>query len=159
MLVNNAGVFPEAKDMKDIPLELWESTFAVNMRASFYTSQLYVKRAKPGGRIINIASIGGLEVWKGRIPYNVSKASLINLSRALARDLAPDFSVNCVCPGTITFPEDPPEMASDPMIKKIPMKRFATPHDLFEAVYFFGTSTGYITGQTLVVDGGYHDSR
>jgi len=151
VLINNAGIFPPLITLQDIIPESWDSIMKVNLNAHLYTSKFFTKYAADNSRIINIASVGGLEVWKHRIPYNVSKAGVIKLTRVLAKELAPRFSVNSISPGTITFEEDPVNDSAE----KYPMKRFATVQDIFEAIYFFATATNYITGQNICVDGGF----
>jgi len=151
VLVNNAGIFPPPTTLQDLTEEVWNSIMNVNLNAHLYTAKFFTKYAADNSRIINIASVGGLEVWKHRIPYNVSKAGVIKLTRVLAKELAPRFSVNSISPGTITFEEDPVNDSAD----QYPMKRFATVEDIFDAVYFFATTTNYITGQNLCVDGGF----
>lgn len=159
VLINNAGVFPERKALENVSLEQWDDTMNINLRSVFLSSQIFKRYAKKGSRIINISSIGGSEVWKQRIPYNVSKAGLNQLTKVLARDLAPNISVNAVCPGIICFDEERDNEKFLPEIRKIPMARYGFPDDIFEAVYFFATCSSYITGQVLNVDGGYHDAR
>jgi len=151
VLINNAGIFPPLTTLQDITPESWDSIMKVNLNAHLYTSKFFTKYAADNSRIINIASVGGLEVWKHRIPYNVSKAGVIKLTKVLAKELAPRFSVNSICPGTITFEEEPVTESAE----KYPMKRFATVSDLFDAAYFFATATNYITGQNICVDGGF----
>ncbi|MBP7215592.1 MAG: SDR family oxidoreductase [Candidatus Kapabacteria bacterium] len=151
VLINNAGIFPPLTTLQDITPESWDSIMKVNLNAHLYTSKFFTKYAADNSRIINIASVGGLEVWKHRIPYNVSKAGVIKLTKVLAKELAPRFSVNSISPGTITFEKDPVNDSAE----KYPMKRFATVQDIFEAIYFFATATNYITGQNICVDGGF----
>ncbi|MGA2298567.1 MAG: SDR family oxidoreductase, partial [FCB group bacterium] len=146
VLVNNAGIFPQAYSTKDLPEEVWDSAMDINLKAHFLFSQVFAKYAHKNSRIVNIASIGGLEIWKQRIPYNISKAAAIKLTKALARDLAPLISVNCVCPGTVDLPDD----SNAPAPKKV-----VSVKDIFDAVYFFATTTPYITGQMLLVDSSY----
>jgi NAD(P)-dependent dehydrogenase (short-subunit alcohol dehydrogenase family) len=160
VLINNAGVFPDKMTLSDISQEIWEDTLDINLRSTLFTSQQYIKQAKYGGKIINIASLGGLEVWKQRIPYNVSKAGLIQLTKALARELAPNISVNAICPGSINIEDDSSDIDKTLLdINKIPMGRLGNTDDVFDAVYFFATCSQYITAQTITVDGGYHDAR
>jgi len=159
VLVNNAGIFPERTKLEDITEELINNTFDINLKGEFFTSQYFSQHAKANSRIINIASLGAIEIWKGRLPYHISKSALLHMTRSLAIELAPDISVNSVCPGAIDIPEDPAEDSSLISIDKIPMKRYGTAEDIFEAVYFFATTTSYITGQNIIVDGGYHYSR
>jgi len=155
VLINNAGVFPKAKKIFEITKDDWEDTIKLNLSAEFYTSKIFVEFARKNSKIVNISSLGAFEIWKNRIPYNVSKSAIIQLTRALARELAPFVSVNTVCPGAIYFETEPSENDSA-MLKanKIPMKRYAAPEEIFEAVYFFSTCSNYITGQFLCVDGG-----
>lgn len=159
VLVNNAGVFPERTKIENIEEKLIDDTFAINLKGEFFTSQYFSQLAEPNSRIINIASLGGLEIWKGRLPYHISKSALLHLTRALAIELAPNISVNSVSPGAIQIADEPAEDSSLISVDKIPMKRYGTAEDIFDAVYFFATTTSYITGQNIIVDGGYHYSR
>lgn len=158
VLINNAGIFPEARNIQDIEEELIDKTFAVNLKGEFFSSQYYSEKVD-NGKIINIGSLGAVEVWKGRLPYHISKAGVEKLTKVLANELAPKISVNCVAPGTIVVPNEPAADSSLISTKKIPMQRYGTVEDIFEAVYFFATTTNYITGQTICVDGGYHNAR
>ena len=126
-----------------------------NLKAQFFAAQ----RAAPllarsgRGRIINFASLGGLLAWPTYTAYSVSKAGVIMLTRTLARALAPAITVNAITPGTISFPEDAPEIAeraigSAPMRRPGSTKTSPTPY-----IYLIGA--GYVTGQVLVVDGGW----
>lgn len=159
VLVNNAGVFPERTKLEDIDESLIDDTFSVNLKGEFFTSQYFSQLAKPNSRIINIASLGAFEIWKGRLPYHISKSALVHMTRALAIELAPNISVNSVSPGAIQVIDDPAIDSSLISIEKIPMKRYGTPDDIFDAVYFFATTNSYITGQNITVDGGYHYAR
>jgi NAD(P)-dependent dehydrogenase (short-subunit alcohol dehydrogenase family) len=159
VLVNNSGIYPQRTALTDIVDELWDDVINTNLRGYFYCSREFARHAIKGSRIVNIASLGGLEVWKQRIPYNVSKAGVLQLTRALARELAPDITVNSVCPGEILIPGEPAIDSSQISLDRIPMSRLGSPMDVFEAIYFFATCSDYITGQNLTVDGGYHDAR
>jgi 3-oxoacyl-[acyl-carrier protein] reductase len=158
VLINNAGVYPSQTGLKDISDEMWDDTININLRGEFYFSKIYAEKAIEG-RIINFASLGGLEVWNHRIPYNISKAGVIQLTKTLAKELAPNFSVNCICPGSIEIPDEPPAEKIRINKEKIPMKRLGDVDDIFDAAYFFSTCSKYITGQIICVDGGYHISR
>lgn len=154
ILINNAGIYPEPKNILEIKPEEWGEVFETNLNPSFFAAQAFVRVAKQG-RIINISSLGGVQVWKDRIPYNTSKGALIHFTKVLARALAPNFTVNSVAPGAINIATEPVagELIS---VKKIPMQRYGTTDDIFDAANFFATSTNYITGQTLILDGGLH---
>jgi 3-oxoacyl-[acyl-carrier protein] reductase/pteridine reductase len=153
VLVNNAGVFPPQHTLAELSPVLWEEVLRVNLTACLYTSQAFAALQRGEGRIINIASLGGLRTWQHRTAYNVSKAAVLQLTRNLALELAPRIAVNAVCPGVLQIePEERMPVAAD----RIPARRYGTSSDVFDAVYFFATATSYITGQYLVVDGGYH---
>ena len=159
VLINNSGVFPEMKKVEDISPEFWEDTMKANLFSEFFCSKIYRKilngSENKQGRIINIASLGSIEIWKERIPYNVSKGGLIQLTKGLAREFAPEISVNCIMPGTILIPDEAPDTDSVIINKdRIPMKRHGDINDIFDAVYFFATCSRFITGQFLMVDGG-----
>lgn len=153
VLINNAGVFPPPHPLAELSPTVWEETIGVNLTACLYTSQAFAEVQPAHGRIINIASLGGLRTWRHRTAYNVSKAALLQLTRNLALELAPRITVNAVCPGLLLLePEEVPPVERE----RIPAGRYGTAQDVFEAVYFFATATPYITGQWLVVDGGFH---
>lgn len=158
VLVNNAGIYPSKKGLSELTEQEWDSTFDINLKQVFLTAKCFAEMSIVTGRIINIGSLGGQEIWNGRIPYNVSKAGLIQLTKVLAVELAPKISVNCVSPGTILLDEEPSEPIQV-LPNTIPMQRFANVNDIFEAVYFFATCTNYISGQCLNVDGAYHLKR
>ncbi len=159
VLVNNAGIFPERTKIEDITEKLIDETFAINTKGEFFSSQYFSQLCDPGSRIVNIASLGAYEVWKGRLPYHISKSALAHMTKVLSVELAPNISVNCVSPGAIKIPDEPAEDSSLISVEKIPMERYGNVDDIFDAVYFFSTSSSYITGQTLLVDGGYHNKR
>ena len=158
VLINNAGVYPQAKSLTETTPELWKFVIDSNLTSQFNTAKVYSELTETG-RIVNIGSLGAFEIWNGRIPYNVSKAAVIQLTKALARELAPRFSVNCVCPGEIKMDESGPDESWSLPNEKIPMNRKAYVEDIFDAVYFFSNESKYITGQYLIIDGGYHLAR
>jgi NAD(P)-dependent dehydrogenase (short-subunit alcohol dehydrogenase family) len=160
VLVNNAGIYPPAKPIAEVDEELWRSVLETNLYGEFFAAQaaaeiMLARQADStteAGRIINISSLGAFQIWKDRVAYNVSKAGVVQLTRALARTLAPHIMVNSVAPGAIEIPEEP----AGKMIaaERIPMQRYGSTDDIFNAVWFFASSATYITGQTLIVDGG-----
>lgn len=160
VLVNNAAIFPPRRSLEEIDEEIWDVTLTINLKAYLFVAKTFAKYASDGARIINIGSLGGIETWKGRIPYNISKAGVIQLTKSLAKELAPRIAVNCVNPGTIFIPYEPNQIDSHLIpIGKIPMQRYGTILDVFDAVYFFSTCSNFITGQVINVDGGYHLDR
>ncbi len=156
VFINNAGIFPAQQSLSNLSIEEWDSTINTNLRSEFYGAKIFAKVATDGAKIINIGSLGGLEIWKSRLPYNVSKAGVIQLTKALALELAPKIAVNCINPGTIVIPDEKAIDSSEIDVNKIPMKRYGSVEDIFETAYFFANCTNFITGQVINVDGGYH---
>lgn len=159
VLVNNAGVYPPAATIAEVTEQMWRSVIETNLYGEFFAAQaaaeVMLRRKGDGeaGRIVNLSSLGAVQIWKNRIPYNVSKAAVVQLTRALARSLAPRIAVNSVAPGAIEIPEEP---TGGHLIdaERIPMRRHGSVDDIFNAVWFFAETATYVTGQTLVVDGG-----
>ncbi len=160
VVINNAAVFPAKKSLTQLTVDEWHNVLNTNLNSVFYLSKIFAEYAPENAKIINIASIGALEIWDGRIPYHVSKAAVLQLTKALARDLAPRISVNAISPGTIVI-ENEPDDDSVPSIsaQKTPMKRNATVDDIFEPCYFLATTGNFITGTNIIVDGGYSLTR
>jgi 3-oxoacyl-[acyl-carrier protein] reductase/pteridine reductase len=153
ILVNNAGMFQHAA-FNEITDEQWDGILATNLTSQFLCAQTAAPLLKRSGRgrIINLASLGGLLAWPGYTHYCVSKAGVISLTRCMARALAPEITVNAVAPGTITFEGDAAELEAD-FVRRAPLGRTGKGSDIAEAVAFLAESD-FITGQVLVVDGG-----
>ena len=154
LLVNNAATFTRRK-ISDTSETDWDQIFNLNLKAPFFCSQAVIPRMlqNGGGKIINIASIGGILPFANHCAYSTSKAGLIMLTRCLARELAPSILVNSVAPGSIAFPEDAPSTRQMPL-ERIPLGRFAEPEEVAELVCFLADHAGYITGQVFHLDGG-----
>jgi len=155
LLINNAGIFPARASLEELTPELWNSTFDLNLRAAYYLSKIFSDKAETGSSIVNIASLGAEKIWDRRIAYNVSKSALVQLTKAMARDLAPRIRVNSVSPGSILIHEKDAARRSDISTEKIPMQRQGRISDIFETVYFL-TNASYINGVNIPVDGGLH---
>ena len=153
ILVNNAGIFFPAK-FEELTEEQWDRILDSNLKSQYLCAQaaLPLLRRSGQGRIINFASLGGLLAWPSYTHYCVSKAGIIMLTKCLARALAPEITVNAIAPGTISFPDDSPELAQD-FIRRAPLHRTGTPKDIEDAVMFLALSP-FVTGQVIVVDGG-----
>lgn len=154
LLVNNAGIFFRTPLAETTPAQ-WDRLLHVNLRGPFLCSQAAARvMGGAGGRIINIGDVAGVRAWPGYIPYCVSKAGLLMLTRALALALAPRIQVNCVAPGAVLLPDDFPPRLRHRLKRNVPMGREGDPDDVTAAVLFFATAPSYITGQVLFVDGG-----
>ena len=153
ILVNNAANFLEAK-FGSTTEQSWDASLDTNLKAPFFCAQAAAPHlAKSGkGIIVNFADIGGLLGWRDFLPHSVSKAGVIFMTRILAKELAPTVRVNAIAPGTITMPGDPPEWQTD-FVRRAPLRRTGRPDEIADAVLFLITAE-FLTGQTLVLDGG-----
>jgi pteridine reductase len=158
VLVNSAAVMVRTPIGEVTPGE-WDSIFAINLRAPFFVSQAAAPHlARRQGAIVNLADLAAFETWPGYVPHGVSKAGVVQMTRALARVLAPDVRVNAVAPGTVLLPEAWPEDAAKRLAETTPMRRHGAPEDVTRTVIFL-IESDYITGETIVVDGGRHIRR
>jgi NAD(P)-dependent dehydrogenase (short-subunit alcohol dehydrogenase family) len=152
-LVNNAARFTRF-DPLSITEKDWDFIHTVNLKAVFFCCQGAARLMLPngGGRIVNIASLGGIRPWAEHAHYCASKAGVLMLTRALAKAFAPTVTVNSVAPGVIPFEDIDDE--GKRLIKVTPAERGGTPDEIADGVLFFMKATNFITGQNLAVDGG-----
>jgi len=159
ILVNNAGITRD-KLMRGMSDEEWDDVIATNLTSCFVCCRAVanIMRKAKYGRIINMASISGLIGNPGQANYSASKAGMIGLTRTLSKELANRaITVNAVAPGFIESEMTAKlgEVVMEEVRKRIPAHRVGTPEDVAAAVLFLASpAAGYITGQTLVVDGG-----
>jgi NAD(P)-dependent dehydrogenase (short-subunit alcohol dehydrogenase family) len=154
ILVNNVGRY-EAADFGRITDAQWQNMLATNLTAPFLLSRAALPHLRRAGRgrIINLSSVGAFRAFPTHAHYCASKAGLTHLTRAMARALAPHIQVNAVAPGLVVFsPALTPWEAN--MRDRTPLQRAGTPADIASAVTFLATCNDFLTGQTLVVDGG-----
>jgi len=152
LLVNSAANFRHTEFLAATE-EDWNSSLDGNLKSVFFCCQAATPLLKEArGTIINFADVGGMLGWPGYIPHSVSKAGVILLTRALAKELAPEVRVNAIAPGTITMPGDPAEWESD-YIRRAPLKRSGRPEDITDAILYLATAS-FVTGHLLVLDGG-----
>ena len=154
LLINNVGRY-EAVEFERITDAQWDAMLATNLTAPFLLSRAALPhlRHAGAGRIVNLSSVGAFRAFPTHAHYCASKAGLTHLTRAMARALAPAIQVNAVAPGLIVFGSalSPWE---DKMRDRTPLQRAGTPQDIASAVTFLATCNPFLTGQTLVVDGG-----
>lgn len=161
ILVNNAGIsFP--KPFLEKTVEEWIRTLEVNLIGVFLCSQAAAKYmlAQRSGKIINISSIRGIEHCgrEGIMDYSAAKAGVINLTKTMAKELAPYINVNAVAPGhTLTEMTAPlPDAVKKNMIEGSYLKRMAQPEDIAKAILFLASDeANFFTGQILLPDGGF----
>ncbi len=153
VVVNSAAVMlvgsPREMELRD-----WDSTLDLNLRAPFLIAQQAAKRMTDGGMIVNITDIGAQKAWSRYPSYTVSKAGLESLTKMLARALAPTIRVNAIAPGLVLPSDVVTEEQWQKLVEKLPLKRAATLDEVTSALEFL-IKNEYITGQTIVVDGGY----
>jgi len=159
ILINNAGMTRDGLAMR-MSLEDWDSVINTNLRGAFSFTQAVLRAMvkRRSGRIINISSVSGIMGNAGQANYAASKAGLIGFTKSLARELAGrNITVNAVAPGFITtdMTAGLSDKVKETLHAKIPLGKTGTPEDIANAVAFLASAeAGYITGQTLCVDGG-----
>lgn len=159
VLVNNAATNPYMGPSIDIDLPRYDKTWQVNLRGPLVWTQAAHRASmrERGGAVVNVASIGGLSIEPTIGIYNTTKAALIHLTKTLAAELAPAVRVNAVAPGLVKTDMaralwEPHEEA---IAKRMPLQRLGVPDDIANAVLFLASdAASWITGHTLVVDGG-----
>ncbi len=152
-LVSNAARFTRIDPM-DLTEADWDFIHSVNLKATFFCCQQAAKHmmAGDGGKIINLSSLGAIKAWAHHAHYCASKAGVVMLTRALAKAWAPKISVNTVAPGVIPFGAQDERIKC--LIAATPAGRAGTPAEIADAVMYFLTSTNFVTGQLIAVDGG-----
>lgn len=164
VLVNNAGVtyFVAHRDLEALTEEMWDRIWDVNVKGAFFMTRAAAEalRASGKGAVVNVSSVAGIRGGGSSIPYAASKAALINLTISLARVLAPEVRVNCVAPGFIDtrwlargYGERFDAMR-EAQKETTPLRDAGRPEHMAQAVVSMITGMDWVTGQTLVVDGG-----
>ena len=155
VLVNSAAVM-ERTPFGEVTPEQWDAIMAINVRAPFFMAQAAASHLREArGAVVNIADLAAYETWPAYIPHGISKAGVVHMTRALARVMAPDVRVNGVAPGTVLLPEHWDMVADERLRQTTPLARTGTPEDVSAAVIFL-LESDYITGETIIVDGGRH---
>jgi 3-oxoacyl-[acyl-carrier protein] reductase len=159
LLVNNAGwskVTPHNL-LEELTDEIWDRTMNTNVRGVFYTTRAAVPliRGSGGGAIINNASASAWHAAGSSIVYSASKAAVVNLTKSLARVLAPEIRVNALAPGLVhtRFAGWPASTFEDGR-KSSPLGRIATPEEIAKVALFLAADATAMTGETILVDGG-----
>jgi pteridine reductase len=155
VLVNSAAVMRRTP-FGDTTVDQWDDIFALNLRAPFFLTQAaapHLRSAK--GAVVNIADLAAFETWPGYVPHGLSKAGIVQMTRALARVLAPDVRLNAIAPGTVLLPDDWDARDAEHLNATTPLRRAGAPEDVVGAMLYL-LDADYVTGETIVVDGGRH---
>ena len=167
VLINNAGTTAswKPKDLETLSLEEWDRVFAVNVRGLFQVTRAAAPLLKESkGCIVNTASIVGLRPGPQPLPYAASKAAVVNLTKTLAWNLGPDIRVNAVAPGWMEgdwmkrMLKDKYEDLMGKRAKATPLKRVVTAEDVAETMMSLIQGNRFVTGEIIVVDGGFTSS-
>ena len=155
VLVNSAAIMLRTP-VGEVLVEDWDAMFALNLRAPFFLCQSAARvMAERGGCIINIADLAAFEAWRGYIPHAITKAGLVQMTRGLAHALAPKIRVNAIAPGAVMLPEGTTPAEAEKLISTTPLGRIGTADDVAQAVLYL-IRADFVTGETLIVDGGRH---
>ena len=155
VLVNSAAVM-ERTPFGTVTAEQWDAMFALNLRAPFFLAQAAAPHlVARGGAIVNIADLAAFESWPAYVPHSISKAGIVHMTKALARVLAPAVRVNAIAPGAVLLPDNWDGGDADRLEETTPLRRLGSPDDVAGAMLYL-LAADYVTGETLIVDGGRH---
>ena len=164
VLINNAGTTAswKPKDLETLSLDEWDRVFAVNVRGLFQVTRACIPLLKKSeGCVVNTASIVGLRPGPQPLPYAASKAAVVNLTKTLAWNLGPEIRVNAVAPGWMEgdwmqrMLKDKYEDLMGKRAKATPLKRVVTAEDVAETIMTLVQSNRFVTGEIIVIDGGF----
>ena len=167
VLINNAGTTAswKLKDLESLSLEEWDRVFAVNVRGLFQVTRAAVPLLRlNNGCVINTASIVGLRPGPQPLPYAASKAAVVNLTKTLAWNLGPEIRVNAVAPGLMEgdwmkrMLKDKYGELMAKRAKATPLKRVVTADDVAATMMSLIQSNRFVSGEVIVIDGGYTSS-
>ena len=168
VLINNAGTTADwkPKDLDSLSLEQWDRVFAVNVRGLFQVTRAALPLLRKGEQpcIVNTASIVGLRPGPQPLPYAASKAAVVNLTKTLAWNLGPEIRVNAVAPGWMEgdwmkrMLKDKYDDLMGKRAKATPLKRVVTAEDVAQTMMSLITGNRFVTGEVVVIDGGYTSS-
>ncbi|UWD50209.1 SDR family oxidoreductase [Clostridioides difficile] len=160
VLINNAGISQD-KLFTDITDEDWDNMMNINLKGSFYCSQIALKYmiSEKKGNIINISSIWGISGASCEVHYSISKAGIIGMTKALAKEVAPsNIRVNSIAPGVINTDmlSEYNEDEIDVLVEETPLMRLGTPEDIANcAIFLASDKSSFITGQVISPNGGF----
>ena len=152
ILVNSAAIMERRRVDETSPAD-WDRTMNLNLRGAFFVAQGAAAEMQEGGAIVNIADLAAFERWATYAVHCISKAGVVVMTELMAKTWAPKIRVNAVAPGAVLLPDDWDESVRKKLIETTPLKRLGSPRDVADAVMFL-LQNDYLTGETLVVDGG-----
>ena len=154
--LGNSAAVMERTPIGTVTAVQWDSMFALNLRAPFLLSQAAAPLLTAHrGAIVNMADLAAFESWPAYVPHGISKAGIVQMTRALARVLAPAVRVNAIAPGAVLLPDDWDDASGEHLEQTTPLRRLGSPDDVVGALlYLLGAD--YVTGETIIVDGGRH---
>ena len=155
VLVNNASNYLRVP-FDQLTEAVWDASLDTNLKAPFLLAWHIGRgmRARGGGHIVNLADWAAERPYRDYLPYCVSKAGMIGLTRALAKELAPEVQVNAVAPGPVMPPDGMPVAEREAIARATPLRRLGTPEDVARCVRFLVEEASFSTGATFYVDGG-----
>lgn len=155
VVVNSAAIFPRTP-WAEIDEAVWDATLDVNLKAPFFVAwhAAPLLRRDGGGKIVNIADWAGFRPYRHYLPYVVSKGGVITMTKALAKELAPEIIVNAIAPGPVMLPEDFDQTAAQRIADATLVDHLGSPDDVANSVIYLVEMTDFVTGHVLVVDGG-----
>jgi NAD(P)-dependent dehydrogenase (short-subunit alcohol dehydrogenase family) len=155
VLINNAAIFYRTPFFKVSEAD-WDNFMNVNLKSIFWGSQIMgqIMYENGFGKIINISDVSSETIWPNYIPYCVSKAGVVSITKGLAKALAPKVLVNCIEPGTVLLADNYDQEEENNLINRTPLKKIGSPEDIANTVLFLIEGSDFITGSIIKVDGG-----
>ncbi len=154
VLVNNASDFLHAR-LADTKIEQIRRLNAIHLESPLLLCQRFESKLRASrGHVVNMIDLLVERPWPEYLAYCASKAALASLTLGLARELAPEVTVNGIAPGVVEWPKDTPDAEKEKYLKRVPLGRAGTPQDVANLVHFLCTDGSYITGQIIRLDGG-----
>ncbi len=155
ILINNSALFV-GSTMLDTKLKDWEDNFELNLKTPFRLSQSFAaqNQFKARGNIINISDWRALRPGTDHFAYTIAKAALVKMTEAMALALAPRIRVNCLALGAILLPPDASPQKQQQLVSHIPLERMGSTKQVIAALLYLVEDATFVTGETLVIDGG-----
>jgi pteridine reductase len=154
VLVNSASIYAPSK-FGSITADEMRRLMSIHFETPLLLTQAFAPKLREArGHVVNMIDLLAERPWPQYMAYCASKAALANLTLSLARELAPEVTVNGIAPGVVDWPQDYPQAEREKYLKRVPLARAGTPHDVANLVHFLVTEGSYITGQIIRLDGG-----